>query len=154
MAANIDSGMPFDSQENREQRRRQREVVRQLRRRHVEEVCGELVRPPAEVSGHAERWLRGQADLLLEQHHDLFERFRVEQTAVQVLSLLASAAPPATAHARFARQDTMEAVPRGDHVEWTDEEGGVMLHLIELLTWADDIANDGYTTRPPASTSR
>lgn len=147
----MDTTHPFDSAEDQERRRRQREIVLTLSKTDVEGIGASLSKPTRRHTGHAERWLRRRADTLLDQHAALFDRIRAENEAIEVASLLDDASRPETAEIRRGRLETRGHVEPRYQQMWSQEEGGVMVHLVELMTWADDIAGDGYSTRPNES---
>lgn len=139
---------PFDSEDDRQQRRKQREVVLQVSKQDRDAVCINLPKPNPVFTGHAERWLRTRADVLIERHGRLFDEDRSETTSVQVRDLLSKAGRAPTPEAHAARRQTDKALPLEVAGTWTSDQWGDVVHLIELLTWADDIADDGYSARP------
>ena len=144
----LDPARPFDDQAHRQRRREQREVVLQFSPAYVEEVSTRLMKAPEGFSGHAERWLRDRADNLIKANREFFDEVRSDETALQVAALLKRVDRSDSGYVNDARHRTEDSIARPSAGPWTDRQGGDVVHLIELLTWADDIADDGYTTRP------
>jgi len=121
----------------------------------VKTACKDLGASEGSSSGEVERWLRGSADALIEAHHLLLDRIRAAHIARRVAQLLdgQSTSPGPTRPARMKevaarrRETRLQLRAEFGPDEWSPEEVGIVLHIVELLTWADEMAPDDYSYR-------
>ena len=122
-----------------------------LPRYMVEQVCARLATPETDSPGQVERWLRDRAADWEREHEVFLGPVMDDESTDRFRAFMSSTGSP-EAVSFGPRGATLRTLTRRSGVPpWSPEERGVIVHMIELLTWADDLAPDDYRFRPTAT---